>query len=451
MVILDTTSNGYHELVLRMALEDEVLRRAVGVVAAQYLARERLQIRNAAEAERAAIISRLRKDSMSATADQVFNEYTWATLIVLLVGETVTGSGDHSFLVGMLLTLLANSRTKSEDPRLPLREHLRHDRVFLHVNLGLKATRLQRRFGCVLTLLAPFIFAVQQYLRSDQVWQYTGRYAKLPESLGKQRRQEVDLVFARNLQNFCYWERTMTSRDGCCWAPKDDLEAGVPSLRVVTPSSNIIIGAGYCGLTAARNASLEGLKVLRYQMEKDIESSFNSLKAVKHFEFNMYEGSTTMSHKDEIDSAVKKFTNVNGVYGRDTFPLLYDTFHNLKLILLDSGGTLKTTSFHELMHWWAMCGYTYQGLTDCLITWQFREGRLTFARRFFDEVVATKRLSYSLNTLIQHIKDTDLHSSLKFCALRGICIIPLNVLSSVSFDPPLPAGKQAAVGIGHVN
>lgn len=116
MVILDTTSNGYRELLLRMAFEDEVLRRAVGAVAAQHRARERPQIRDAAEAERAAIISRLRTDSMSATADQVFNQYTWATLIVLLVGETVTGSEDYSFLVGMLLTLSANSKTESEDP-----------------------------------------------------------------------------------------------------------------------------------------------------------------------------------------------------------------------------------------------------------------------------------------------------------------------------------------------
>jgi hypothetical protein len=116
MVILDTTENGFREHLLRMAVEDELLRRAVGVVAAQHLARERPHIRNAAEAERLAIISRLRENSMSATADQVFNEYTWATLIVLLVGETVTGSEEYSFLVGMLLTLSANSKTENRDP-----------------------------------------------------------------------------------------------------------------------------------------------------------------------------------------------------------------------------------------------------------------------------------------------------------------------------------------------
>jgi hypothetical protein len=116
MVILDTASNGYRELFLPMALEDEVLRRAVGVVAAQHLSRERPEMQEAAEAGRAAIISRLRRDSMSATVEQVFNKFTWATLIVLLVGETVTGSADYSFLVQMLLCLSANSMGDDQKP-----------------------------------------------------------------------------------------------------------------------------------------------------------------------------------------------------------------------------------------------------------------------------------------------------------------------------------------------
>jgi len=143
----------------------------------------------------------------------------------------------------------------------------------------------------------------------------------------------------------------MTSRDGFSWTPTDGLKPGVPSLGVISPSSNIIssqveydvvvIGAGYCGLTAARNAALEGLKVLllegrdriggrswstniggypfemggtwvhwgqsnswreimRYRMEKDVEMSFDFEKGVKHFELNTPEGSVTMSHDDEV-------------------------------------------------------------------------------------------------------------------------------------------------------
>ena len=126
-------------------------------------------------------------------------------------------------------------------------------------------------------------------------------------------------------------------------------------------------------------------------------------------------------------------------------------------ILLASGGTLATTSFHEFMHWWAMCGYSYQGWLDLFITWKFRKGQSTFARRFFDEAVASKRLSYAFDTPVQHVKDTGSGVEItskdgqRFRALRVICAVPLNVLGSVSFDPPLSAGKQAAISIGHVN
>jgi hypothetical protein len=135
MVILDTAMNGYRELVLPMALEDEVLRRAVGVVAAQHLSREKPEMREAAEAGRTAIISRLRKDALSATAEQVFNKFTWATLIVLLVGETVTGSADYSFLVQMLLCLSANSTVDS--PKSSLSR-------FLQTQTNMQASPLRR-------------------------------------------------------------------------------------------------------------------------------------------------------------------------------------------------------------------------------------------------------------------------------------------------------------------
>ncbi|KAI8940969.1 hypothetical protein NX059_002219 [Plenodomus lindquistii] len=114
MVVLDTVPNGYRDIILPMAAEDEVLRRAVGVVAAQHLSREKPELVDIAEKGRSAIISRLRKESLYNPADQVFNIYTWATLIVLLVGETVTGSADYSFLVHMLLCLSTNIRANHE-------------------------------------------------------------------------------------------------------------------------------------------------------------------------------------------------------------------------------------------------------------------------------------------------------------------------------------------------
>lgn len=60
----------------------------------------------------------------------------------------------------------------------------------------------------------------------------------------------------------------MTSKDGYSWTKAQGLRPGVPSIGVIEPPSNvksadtvydvIVVGAGYCGLTAARDASLAG-------------------------------------------------------------------------------------------------------------------------------------------------------------------------------------------------
>ncbi|EUC40020.1 hypothetical protein COCMIDRAFT_10017 [Bipolaris oryzae ATCC 44560] len=116
MVVFDDDTNGYRSLVLPMALEDDLLRRAVGVVAAQHLSHQRPELQGAAEAGRAAVISRLRNDSLQQSADKVFNKFTWATLVVLLVGETVTGSADYHFFVQMLLSLSMSNPGRDADP-----------------------------------------------------------------------------------------------------------------------------------------------------------------------------------------------------------------------------------------------------------------------------------------------------------------------------------------------
>ncbi|KAK2599657.1 hypothetical protein N8I77_011392 [Diaporthe amygdali] len=333
----------------------------------------------------------------------------------------------------------------------------------------------------------------------------------------------------------------MTSRDGYSWTKASGLKQGVPSIGVISPSTNvssaeskydvIVIGAGYCGLTAARNAAIEGLRVLllegrdriggrswssnigdypfemggtwvhwgqanvwreiaRYQMTNELVNSFDFSKGVNHFEFDTAQGDATMNHEQEDElmaSALGKFFNVDGSFGRKIMPLPHDTFktekavdldklsaldrinqisHSLTLderaalesfILLCSGGTLETMSFHEMMHWWAMCGYTYQGCLDYLITWKFRGGQSSFAIKFFNEALATKRLSYAFDSPIKSVKDTGNNVTVttrdgqQYQADRLISTVPLNVLEALSFDPPLPIGKQSAISIGHVN
>lgn len=72
----------------------------------------------------------------------------------------------------------------------------------------------------------------------------------------------------------------MTSREGYQWTEISGLVKGVPSIGVIQPPTDIndqqttydviVVGAGYCGLTAARDAALSGVS---YELNLYIEDS----------------------------------------------------------------------------------------------------------------------------------------------------------------------------------
>lgn len=143
----------------------------------------------------------------------------------------------------------------------------------------------------------------------------------------------------------------MVSRDGYTWTTSSGLTPGLPSVGVITPCTNItssepcydviVLGAGYCGLTAARNSAIEGFSVLllegrdriggrswssnignypfemggtwvhwgqsntwremlRYQMMNDVEKSFDFSHGVNHFELNIGNEGYTLEHDKEV-------------------------------------------------------------------------------------------------------------------------------------------------------
>ncbi|KAL1636024.1 hypothetical protein SLS56_001376 [Neofusicoccum ribis] len=290
----------------------------------------------------------------------------------------------------------------------------------------------------------------------------------------------------------------MTSRDGFSWTEQAGLCPGVPSIGVITPSTNVssadalydavVVGAGYCGLTAARDATVSGLNVLLLEARDRIGGrSWSSNIGGYPFEMGGTWVHWGQPHDALLASALGKFVNVDGAYGRKIMPQPHDTFHvheareldNLSaqdridaialtlspseravlegFVLLCSGGTLTNMSFLEFLHWWAICGYTYQGCLDYLITYKFRGGQSSFAIKFFQEALSTKRLSYSFNSPIKSVSDVGnkveviTRDGRKFQAARLICTVPLNVLNTVSFSPPLPEGKRLASNVGHVN
>jgi hypothetical protein len=54
------------------------------------------------------IISRLRRDAAILPSNELFNVSTWATILVLLVGETITGGNDFVYLLEMLRCVTRN-------------------------------------------------------------------------------------------------------------------------------------------------------------------------------------------------------------------------------------------------------------------------------------------------------------------------------------------------------
>lgn len=109
MVVVDHSSNGYRNILLPLASQDPLVQRAVSVVAALHLGAKQSHLLQAAEEGRSTIIQRLRKDASYSRHDRVFSLSTWATIILLLVGETVTGGHEFVYLYSMLQSILGCS------------------------------------------------------------------------------------------------------------------------------------------------------------------------------------------------------------------------------------------------------------------------------------------------------------------------------------------------------
>ncbi|RAK79949.1 flavin monoamine oxidase family protein [Aspergillus fijiensis CBS 313.89] len=334
----------------------------------------------------------------------------------------------------------------------------------------------------------------------------------------------------------------MTTKDGYLWTPDQGLNTGIPCVGAVRPSQNfdgancpvvdvIVIGAGYCGLTAARDMCLAGLKVLllegrdriggrswssdiggypfemggtwiywgqanvwreimRYQMHDEIEISQDFREGINQYVQASSHKTQRFSHDEEsaiMDSGLRKLFNVDGQLGKRVLPFPHSAEFTSEAVALDqmtaadrisdiedsltlnerlgieawilvcSGGTLETVSFLELLHWWALSGYSYEGCVNHLARYKFKHGQSAFARKFFEEAVATNNLSYAFNSAVSSVDDTGSLVTVKtrdgqrYKAKRIISTVPLNVLSSVTFNPPLSGGRKTAACVGHNN
>ncbi|KAH8698948.1 amine oxidase [Talaromyces proteolyticus] len=130
------------------------------------------------------------------------------------------------------------------------------------------------------------------------------------------------------------------------------------------------------------------------------------------------------------------------------------------LLLIISGGTLEKFSLWDIIRSQALLIHSSLNFADIWSTYKLREGQSALARRMFDEA-ADFGLEYMFNTQVTSIMDQtrDIGGYVKvttsnnevYTARRVICTIPLNVLKTIQFSPPLSAKRQEAINIGHIN
>ncbi|KIW04347.1 hypothetical protein, variant [Verruconis gallopava] len=188
-----------------------------------------------------------------------------------------------------------------------------------------------------------------------------------------------------------------------------------------------------------------------------------------------------------MESALKKFVNVDGDYGRKLVPFPHDPHYNPEVFKFDqmsfadrfkeieeeltpleranfegflsitSGGTMEESSFFEFIRWWALNNYDIRNFFELCLTFKFRSGQSAFARKFFDEASSTGRMSWQFNTPVAAIENTrtsvtvTTRAGQQYRARRAVCTVPLNVLHKINFSPALSSAKLKASKTGHCN
>ncbi|OAL17294.1 hypothetical protein AYO22_11860 [Fonsecaea multimorphosa] len=306
------------------------------------------------------------------------------------------------------------------------------------------------------------------------------------------------------------------SRDGWQWTRREGVKAGLPCIGVINPSQSVknldkvfdivIIGAGYTGLTAARDLTVAGFQTLllegrdrvggrtwsseidgyqfelggawvhwfqphvyreisRYGMKAELVFSPDYTREKNYFTFVTEHGARKMSHQEEIElfsRALEKFANVDGNLGKSVVPLPFDQYSNetlnnyANMSVADRLEQIKNDLTDDERNAVSAVVLVAAVAPETIRrSWTFFSA---FALRFFQEALSSGRLSYSFNTVITRVDSSSRdivkvlsRDGLTFRAKRVICTAPLNVLDKVRFHPALSQAKLDAIRHKHVN
>ncbi|KAB8265990.1 hypothetical protein BDV32DRAFT_143728 [Aspergillus pseudonomiae] len=183
------------------------------------------------------------------------------------------------------------------------------------------------------------------------------------------------------------------------------------------------------------------------------------------------------------EKAFKMLCDVDGKSGREVLPYPHNPHHNPKakhweqmsvaqrldqikaaltgdeLAALQAhlssicGIDMDKAGLFDVLRWWALGGYTMDGLYETGDQFKIPTGQSNFARCFFEESLQSHHLKYSFNTVVTSIQDQGNRVIVNrtWSAKRVICAVPLNVLRKVAFEPALSPSKMAATRPGNIN
>ena len=158
----------------------------------------------------------------------------------------------------------------------------------------------------------------------------------------------------------------------------------------------------------------------------------------------------------------EKVQEIDKLSCRDRIEQIKDQLSEDELALIESlvphctGGSVENTAFLEMLRAQALQGYTPETFEECWTLYKIKDGQSTLARKIFDDAVCLG-LQYSFRAPVKSFVDKDgivtisTTSNKAYKAHRVINTIPLAVLPSISFSPPLSKLRQEAIDAGHVN
>ncbi|KAH1746753.1 hypothetical protein KXV71_000771 [Aspergillus fumigatus] len=328
------------------------------------------------------------------------------------------------------------------------------------------------------------------------------------------------------------------SQEGFVWSSKDGFRYGLPTAAVVasTPKSElsasydvIVIGAGFAGLTVARDLGFKGKKVLLIEARDRIggrcwtvdtgetaklemggtwvhwiqphvfselqrcdldefvetvafpENCESVKKASRQDPAVVHDPAEGQAMMEQLEGLMAKFFDIDGQGGRSVIPFPFNmassTKHNPEYLELDKlsiadrvaqmpdcdeeqravlgaqaasfyGIAPEKGAFTEVLHTQALCNFDPAMTEIATMKYKIAEGTTAFALAILNDFKGDRIFSSPVQSISQPSDHAPVAVTLKngeqFTSNSVVSTIPVNVLSSITFNPPLSPLKKEA-------